>query len=482
MASSIKQQLQKFINFLRGSQFPVSSPVFGKAMQFVYLLKQHPSEFSVKEIKDLRQAVQRSFQLSDQDLDLALSGISVEELENSKPQFSMAAETEDELWSLLPSKGFLHDYCMYTKNHEAPLAYHVFSALAGIGAVANNRVWYNMGYYKLYPAIGIILLGPSGLKKSTAADVMADMLQEWQYCNVYSEKFTPEYLLAEVASNPTGLLFARELSSVLGKQRYMEGIVPQLTRLMDHKTYVTGTKSGGRVVITDPAPSFIGCTTPDWFVSNTPADTFGGGFVARLIIVAQDDSPRVEPSPGRDASGHLIGIDPSLKDKLQLYLGNVLNLSGEVQFTPQAYKCYDEWYRKSKPIWKNPEVPLLATYYQRKHDHVKRVAMCIHLADHQDLLLCHTCFETAVKIMDWIERFIAPVYREMFKTASGVDNELVLKSIRNAGGVISHSHLTRAVQYRMDASRLKVVLQGLKESQVIEERHDKIQHVYLILG
>jgi hypothetical protein len=90
------------------------------------------------------------------------------------------------------------------------------------------------------------------------------------------------------------------------------------------------------------------------------------------------------------------------------------------------------------------------------------------------------CFTRAVEILDWIERFIPGLLRQMFKTSSGHQADLVLQAIRNAGGVIDHSELLRRVQHRLNASEIKPVIGSLKDSGVIAEHVDKLQHVYII--
>lgn len=478
--------MTKFVQFLSGSQFTVDSPVFAKAMEFVYIIKSHVSGLTQREIDDFRRAIQRCFQLSENDLELALAG----DVENFKPSLEglssldLAHHLEQDLWNLLPPNGYLRDYCEYTRMHEGPLAYHIFCALAGISAVVNNKVYYDMTYYKVYPALAIILLGHSGIKKSTSASVIVDMLQEWEYCETYSEKITPEAFQQAMAENPTGFIFASELSAMLGRQRYLEGFIPLLTRLLDHRTFPTETKSGGKIIIVNPAPTFVGCSTLDWFVKNTPEDTFGGGFIARHLLVHQQDSPRIDSSPGRDMDGNKI-VNRELqtrKNSIQKTLGNLLSVSGEMSFTREAFHLYDNWYRQHKAIARGTELGLLQTYYQRKHDHAKRLAMCMHLAHHGTMNICSECWTLATELLTRVEYWIVPAFKDMFKTGSGLDADLVINTIKANNGVIDHSRLVRSVQYKMDAARLKVVLNSLKEGCLIEEKggHGKLQHCYLL--
>ena len=71
--------------------------------------------------------------------------------------------------------------------------------------------------------------------------------------------------------------------------------------------------------------------------------------------------------------------------------------------------------------------------------------------------------------------------RKMFKTAQGAEQDYVRRAIAGAkGGVIDHSILVRKVQYRMNAQQLRAHVLSLKEGRIVEERHDKLQHVYVL--
>jgi len=386
-----------------------------------------------------------------------------------------AQEIEDELWRMIPNGGYCYRYAEFTRHSEAPLAYHLFCSLVGVGATINRRVWFEMGYFRIFCNLSIVLIGPSGLKKTTASDIVVGMLQELELTKIYSEKLTPEALIEAMRDMAQGLVYAPEMSVFLGKARYMEGIIPLITRFMDCPSkWSSGTIMRSTTFLTDVAISCLMCTTPDWFVSNTPADTFGGGFVARNILVVQEDSPRVEPIPRPG--------DPKLRGQLIADLGFLHSFEGEMVMEHRCDKAYRQWYVEQKEVWKNPESEIMATYYQRKPGHVIRIAMCLHIAEHRTLMMCEGCFMRAVKIVDWTEKFLPPMLKKMFKTQAGAEQELVLRTIRSVGGVIDHSDLLRKVQYQMNAGQLRSILMSLKDAKQIEERKDNLQHIYIQVG
>lgn len=418
---------------------------------------------------ELRELICSTFGLTQDELLHAIDG----EAEIERSSEHDPRQVEDSLRRLLPTGGFYDRYCTYTEHSEAPLAYHLFCALGGIGVTVNRRVWFNMGYYRLYPNLGIILLGPSGIKKTTATNIILDMLQALELSKIYSEKLTPEQLVESMKEHAQGLLYAPEMAVFLGKQRYMEGIVPLITRFMDcPDAWSSETIGRGKTVLHDIAISSLMCSTVEWFINNTPEDVISGGFIARNLLIVQDDSPRVEPIPRPG--------NPKLRERLITELSAVHELQGELVMDRMCDTAYRTWYSSHKRSAKSAEHELLATYYQRKPDHAKRIAMCLHLAEHHDLTLCMECFTRAVDILDWIEQFLPGLLKQMFKTSSGHSVDLVLSAIKTAGGVIDHGELLRKLQHRYTATDLKPIITSLKDAGMIDEHIDKLQHVYYI--
>lgn len=480
MSRQIVEETRKaadlFRNLLVGKSLSRENPVYERALVFIKAAGLY--SLTSDEKTAVTRAFQDCFKVTDSELLGILSGITVGDLQ-ALPVLSNRSEMlrlEAELWSLLPKGGFLEQYATYTLNSEAPLAYHVFCAFMAIGTVVGRKVWFNMGYYKLFPTLGVFLLGPSGLRKTAAANIMLRIVQAVELTKVYPEKFTPEAIALSVAENGQGLLYAPEMSASLGKQKYLEGLIPLLTRLQDcPDEYVTDTVGRGKVLLKDVAISILMCSTPDWFVSNTPADTFGGGFIARNIMVMQTDTPREEDIPRPPKL--------ELREDIVVRLMELSkSLSGEMQMDAQCRAFHKEWYHEHKERTKNPEHPLLATYYQRKPDHIKRVAMCLHLAERYDLLLSLESFEHARAIMEWIEQFIPPMLQSMFKTSMGETHDYVLQALKHGGGLMKHSDLVRKVQHKMDAQKLRSCLASLKEANMVAEVKNNLQHVYFIRG
>lgn len=463
-----RQQLERFLQILNRQVWGRDSKLFEVALEFI---RTRTSNLEIKEDERLalRQAFMKAFQMTE------------EELQNATASKANGHSTEREvdsvkldqaLQDILPSRGLLRNYVEYTSHSEAPLAYHVFSFLCGVGAVINRRIWLDMGYYRVFPSIGIIILGPSGIKKTSATDILVKLLGDVGTVKVYSEKLTPEALIDGMKGDATGLLYAPEMTVFLNKVKYNEGLIQLITRFMDcPDKWESGTIMRGKSALTDIAISSLMCSTSDWFIRSTPADSFGGGFIARNLLVVQESSSRCEPIPNPG--------DPQIRTGLIQDLARIHSLEGPMSFSKQAMNCYVDWYRGDHQIEsKQPEHEIMATYYNRKPDHIKRLAISLHMVEHSDFTLCLDCFERALSLLDWLEQFIPRLLEQMFRSSTGEELELVYRSIRQAG-TIGHSDLVRRLGYKLDAQRVKGIIISLKEAgQVVELNDPLFGHSY----
>ena len=451
-------------------KLPRSDKLFSAVVGWV---KNFPSGLSNEDRTEIRSLICKTFSIDDVELSTLIDGGRKDVVRTIRDRDP--AEVEAELEKLIPPRGYFRRYIDYTSHSEAPLAYHFYCALVGVAATVNRRVWFDMGYYRLYPSLGVIIVGPSGVKKTSAANIIVDILTKLGTVKIYSEKLTPEALIeAMKGDNATGLIYAPEMAVFLSRQRYMEGIVPLITRFMDcPDRWESGTIMRGNHVLKNVAINSLMCTTADWFISNTPEDTFGGGFIARNIMVVQYSSPREEPIPTPG--------DLTEAEKLAYELAYVHSMAGQITLSRPALSLYRDWYHDLKTVQLPPEHELLSTYYQRKPDHAKRIAICLHLAHHADLEICDDCFHRAVQILEWTESFLPDMLRDMFITSAGKDTQAVLHAIKAAGGVIPHSRLIHKLQYRMDAQRVRSCIGSLKEAGVVRELVNNVSHTYEVI-
>lgn len=466
----IPVQLEKFKASLQGKRLTPEDPLFGATVKFL----RSGIHFSDENKREFSKLVCESFSVDEEFLTRALVG-EVSWSSRKKQHSTLQAEKELELLPLIP-KGWFSDYIDYASNTEVPTAYNVFCALVLVGLALGRRAWFEMGPFRLYPPQGIGLLGPSGAKKTTAGDIALAVLTSCNLCPVYSEKLTPEALVEAMSTLGTqGLIYAPEAAVLMGKQKYNEGLIPLVTRLMDCPSHITtGTISRGTTGLKDVAASVIFCSTVDWFSKNIPEDAFGGGFIPRFHLVYQLYSTRIVPLPNHTSFNVVVEFG-----KFLLHLRQ--NFSGQISFSPIAEKLFIQWYDSNKELARHPPHPAAEKYLQRKPNHLIRTALGLHVASCQTKEICEPCLEKSIALLSWNEFWLPSFYEELFRSPHGVDQLFVVDQIEAAGGVISHTNLMRKVQYRMSSGQLRMVLTSLREAKQVEEVSNSLQHAWRLV-
>lgn len=451
-------QIERFKTNLKGRRLSLEDPLFAITARFL----RSGIRFSEEDKQQFMTLLCETFSLTNEQLLKAL-------FLTGKPQSKLNGLSHDleaketHLFSLLPP-GFFQDYTLYNAQTEVPMSYNVFCSLVLVGAALGRRAWFEMGPFRLYPPQGIGLMGPSGVKKTTAGDIALMVLVSAGLCAVYSEKITPEALVEAMNQLGTqGLIYAPEAAVLMGKQKYNEGLIPLVTRLMDCPSYIsTGTISRGVTELREVACSVIFCSTPDWFSKNVPEDVFGGGFIPRFMLVHQPYSLREIAIPKVNSLTALVDFGKYLQTlKTQV--------KGEMKFTPLAQLAFESWYSQNKIESRRVSYEASKAYFQRKPNHIIRTALALHIASCATNQICEECLERTIQLLAWNEAWLPSLYQELFRSPHGADQAFVLEQVQGEGGVISHTMLMRRVQHKMSSAQLQTVLTSLREAQQVEE-------------
>ncbi|KKL65400.1 hypothetical protein LCGC14_2155370, partial [marine sediment metagenome] len=269
-------QLEKFRKLLGGTSLSRDSPIYPAVLRFMRAFQGNLESEVREEIVD---QIRITFNITEADLRADIAG---------KVKFKRSLiwdphQVEKEGAQFAPA-GIFKLYIDYTNSSEPPFLFHLFSCLTMTGATIGRRVWFDMAYFKIFPTMATIIVGPSGLKKTTAADIAIGILRDMELIKVYAEKLTPEYLIEDMKDMAQGLIYAPEMIVLLNKKKYMEGIVPLIGRLLDNPERIeVGTISRKKTILTDVAISTLYCSIPDWIITGASEDIFTGGFFARHV-------------------------------------------------------------------------------------------------------------------------------------------------------------------------------------------------------
>ena len=369
----------------------------------------------------------------------------------------------------VPPRGWLTKYVEWTMGSEAPAVYHFFVGAATLGAALGRNTWFNKGYYRLWPTLQVLLVGPTGrVRKTSAINLGVKLLIALGDINIVSNKTTPEALVESLHTPPIvegkllatpdsiAVLAAPELAVMLGKQKYNEGMISMLTELFDcPDDWAYRTKNAGKVELKNVTLTMLGASTPDWLVTAIPQDAFGGGFMSRMLFVVQESTSRCFPIPEPPPK-----YDALLEDLKSIRL----NLAGQVGFTPGALTWYTQWYAATR---KNvPEDEKMAGYHERKPDHMIRLALILAAAE-RVMTITEEHVIRASRILHFLEKEMLSTFKWLGMKPAGQDQERLMRTLRAMGGRAEHSELLRKVIYFMNALQFKQAITTLIESNVV---------------
>jgi hypothetical protein len=367
---------------------------------------------------------------------------------------------------LVPREGWIHDYVEWTRQTEPPTVFHFFVAAVVIGSTLGRNIFFNKGAYQVFPNLCVMIVAPTGRCRKTSACNIGTSLYIKTGGNLLADKATPEALVDAFGSsaNACGLIYAPELAAFLGKQKYNEGMVPLLTALFDSpKEYKSKTLGRGETTLTNVALSALMCSTLDWIQTAIPKDAFGGGFMSRFLFVVQENTPRSFPLPP--------ALNPEMRASLTKRLQAMKNLKREVPFTKEAHAWYLNWYHTRAAHYGDKQY---AGYFERKPDHMIRLALVLLAAKAdpakkgEDIVMTEYDLIQAEKILHWMEIWLPSTFEEMTSSATGEDQQKIIRILRAAGGSMNHSVLLRRVSSRMNSEQFKRYIGTLREALIVE--------------
>lgn len=368
--------------------------------------------------------------------------------------------------------GWVRDYVEHTRNMEAPTPFHFGVAITLLGASLRRRTWVDQGYYKIWPAVQTLLVGPSGkVKKSTAASygVALAMSLENPLFNILPDEGSGEALKTELAQltkrtgEASGLLYVSELATFLGKQEYNVNLVQTLTDLFDSREAKRRrTQARGNERMENIALSFIGCSNEDWLGDALPHSAFGGGFFGRMLVFYQPDTDRdfPRPRPKGDEERALISVG----------LAKARFVAGEAVLTPDADREFARIYKRVKKDW--PDDERLVPFWERYGDHVLRLGMLLSISRNMDqtdgVSVEKRDIVAADAVMQWIIKYLPGVYESVGTTQYGRDHARIYQTILRAGGQIEETKLSRKMSKYLSKKDLTAHLDHMKYNGIIK--------------
>ncbi len=361
-----------------------------------------------------------------------------------------------------------------TDEAETPRSFMWWAALCSVSAVATNKVHLNKGgLYKLYPNIYIMLVADSGLKKSFAVATSRRVVELVGNTRVIAGRNSIQAIVKTLATgftkpeggppmlDATGYLAAGELTTFLIDDTQTFAILMDLYDRIYHDVWKNTLKISGVESLKDPTIVMLSATNPTHFRDRFKEKDVAGGFMARNLIVYEEErhkkNPLVDDQPMIDLEGLAVGLRVISKAE------------GAFSYAPAAKKFFVDWYMQFSPEKMEDRTGTL----NRLNDHVLKIAMLLSLARDLGLVLelcdIKKALEVCMGCVSNIQRLIAGIGRsaDSSNTTAIILEELIANKEMSRARLLSRHYgdfyadeLDRVVETMMQARAIDVERRG----------------------
>jgi len=361
---------------------------------------------------------------------------------------------------------FIRDFVDLFQGTEVPSIYRMWTALCGVSAVLGRRVKLQLGQLVYYPNVMVILVGSSGIKKSTPINKLRQRvfsLPTDYRPNIVATSLTPAAMVKSLIRRTNqhslfsetceGFGFVSELGNFLSKGAYDSGMASLIIDLYDCESYMKETISHGIENVPDPCFGLLAGTTPDWIREGIPQGAVGGGLTSRFIFVYVEDRPNPVADPPWTA------LHQAALERIDRQLARMAILSGDVQLSPEAYlmyvREYNSWHRSD--FFQNPS---LSGYANRRNGHILKVAMLFAIAG-GSMVITEGHYDGARQVIRISEATMPQIIARITSSVEGSNQEWILGMIRREGRLARTVLLARVV-HRIGSAALTEVTENLR--------------------
>lgn len=346
-----------------------------------------------------------------------------------------------------------------------------------LSATLGRSVWFNRGYYILYPNLFTVLVaGSARCRKSTAINIGTKLLEDLTgRVKIISGKASPERFLHEFASEttvaPPALIHADELSVFLTRDQQGDKMIDLLTKLfdcpsvMEYRTWRHGIISLRNVFVT-----ILAGATPESLNKSLPDTAFGGGFASRILFIYQKDTIK------RNALPELTQEELVIKELLRNGLQKISRVHGEVLMTEDCKQYFREWYDNLEP----PDDPRFNGYFGRKHDHVLRIALILCASQLSDLTMTKGHIDGAILALSQLEQSMQDALGGIGTIDTKGHIERMLRQIKERRGHIGHSAWLKMNYHYLRGPEFREIIDTLMTTGVISR--DPNNHTWYVLN
>lgn len=377
---------------------------------------------------------------------------------------------------LLRYKDWLKEYEFYTSGHEVPALYNRWVALGLIACVLKQNIWLDMGTFKLYPNLFIVVVDEAAAGKSHAIEKFGlDLLRKADAKDasnnrlyIYNQRITSAAMIKSMAQlyKDKGEHCVTVVAEELGFFTDMSGDNMNISNVLI-KTFDNGDLSSETIARSlDFTPNaqlnIIGGTTPGSLKDSVGKKFLETGALSRIIFIHSEELSEPMPFP----------CPPSGNKIRKEYLADDLNefktLRGAFEWSKSAIEHYVGWYKQT---YEDLEVRKDKLLVKRIASKMLKIAMILSVARKHNL---------TIELSDVIDAI--GMRNEALNNYTYIDNKLMMNEygdkiqsvldIIKVNKKIRHSDLLRKVHHYMPLLEFKNAIETLHDAEQIDIKRE----------
>lgn len=367
---------------------------------------------------------------------------------------------------------WLDSYMLYSAPSEAPDSFHTWCGLSAIATALQRKVYFDMKFFKIFTNMYIVLVAPAGRARKTSAILIAlGLINELPDVHISADATTREALIRAIKlceriidpgngkmyTHSSITVYSKELSVFLGTGNH--DLLSLLTDLYDSPDrWEYRTKNSGIDNIYGVWLNILAASTPSWLVGSIPITAIGGGFTSRVIFIVENDVRHRNPFPE---------LNEKLKADLISDLEIISTIAGSFSITAEARDWFKDWYLKSN-------IPIddlrFSGYSERRHIHLKKVAMLISVCKNSDKIITLQDIKEALNLINQIEKKMLNAFGSTGRNPFAPDIGVIVETIKNAGGWMRRSDMIRGVWRDVNTRELDGIMTTLDQMGIVKTR------------
>lgn len=376
---------------------------------------------------------------------------------------------------------FIDTYLAYTEEQESPYAFHLWMALWTIAATLERHIWFDKGFYKVYPNLYTVLVaGSSFCRKSTAIEIGVGLLKKLDRPpTINSDLTSPERFLAKLSASTAVrvkgetrevvsacAVTAPELSIFLGEKATNHRMVSILSELYAcPNEWSQDTLKRGMEKLRNVCVNLIGASTVSWLKKSLSHREMEGGFANRIIWVCQDGTDKIRPFPVM--TDKMKAQYKALIERLNI----IRTIRGPVTLSKGARKWYEGWYDEFRNKDTTATPGFLDSYLGRRQDHLIKLGMLMAVSRgaEVDLIIEQADFERGNSVLNTTESLMPALFEEMLIHSEEGEIASKVWSVIYKAKEIEVRVLIRRLWRVATAERIYKTLTTFKQAGMIEE-------------